>query len=272
MSHMNVKRRYSSANQRYFYKEGNQIFNGSFNESLGGGTVQEDAASAVGEIFGPNTQYYAMFDGHGGNNVSQYLAKHLHEKIREQYNILKDSKSIEEIIQTSITEVNSMLIEQYPATGSTVALTLIIGKRAHFANIGDTRIVLIEDGVAKRITVDHNVNNGDEITLLQRRGGSFFNGRVSGVLSLTRCLGDGTYIGSLSTEISYLECDIRDGMHMIMACDGVWDVMSDEDAVELYMKTGDPSTAAKAIVEESLKRGSCDNISVICVSLTPKLI
>ncbi len=57
---------------------------------------------------------------------------------------------------------------------------------------------------------------------------------------------------------------------LVIACDGVWDVMEHQDVVDfckpILEKTNDPQKAAEGLVAEAYKRGSTDNISVIVVS------
>lgn len=59
---------------------------------------------------------------------------------------------------------------------------------------------------------------------------------------------------------------------LILACDGVWDVMSDQEATDLLMKRfeekgGPDEDAAKYIVRTAIKKGSADNITAIVVYL-----
>lgn len=54
---------------------------------------------------------------------------------------------------------------------------------------------------------------------------------------------------------------------LILACDGLWDVMSDQEAVDLIFEENDPSKAAEVLRDEAFNRKSTDNISVIVVFL-----
>lgn len=55
---------------------------------------------------------------------------------------------------------------------------------------------------------------------------------------------------------------------IIIACDGLWDVMSDRQAVELVNKySGDKEGVAQFLVDEGLKRGTTDNVTVIVAYL-----
>jgi len=60
----------------------------------------------------------------------------------------------------------------------------------YIANLGDTRAVLNEDNIAKRMTVDHKATNEAEIKRIKNAGGLIIRNRVSGQLAVTRALGD----------------------------------------------------------------------------------
>jgi serine/threonine protein phosphatase PrpC len=58
---------------------------------------------------------------------------------------------------------------------------------------------------------------------------------------------------------------------LILACDGLWDVLTDQDAADLlmgrYLREGHFSDAAEYLIKEAVRRGSTDNITVIVVFL-----
>ena len=59
---------------------------------------------------------------------------------------------------------------------------------------------------------------------------------------------------------------------LILACDGVWDVLTDQETTDLLMKRyadkgGPDEDAAKYIVKTAIKKGSADNITAVVVYL-----
>ena len=54
---------------------------------------------------------------------------------------------------------------------------------------------------------------------------------------------------------------------IILACDGLWDVCTDQEAVDLVRHIQDPVTASKALVDHALARFSTDNLSCMIVRL-----
>lgn len=258
-----------NAAEKHFFVEGTQVFSGSHADAIGKRKTMEDAATVIGEIFGPKTQYYGVFDGHGGNSVSMCLAKELHVILKENYS---PDVPLDEIIKKSFMQINEKCIKDNPNVGSTAAIVLIIGDKITIANVGDTRILLLDSqNNITRLSVDHNCSNKAEVDQVIERGGVIMNDRVNGVIALTRAFGDGLQASSICCEPNIVTIDRHDDDKLIIACDGVFEVMTDQQVAEAYMVYNDPSKSARNIKDTAIKMGSGDNITVVCVNLTPKM-
>ncbi|KAL2024684.1 hypothetical protein VTK56DRAFT_6885 [Thermocarpiscus australiensis] len=137
------------------------------------------------------------------------------------------------------------------------------------ANVGDARIILCRQGKALRLSYDHKGSDENEGKRITNAGGLILNNRVNGVLAVTRALGD-TYMKDLVTGHPYTtETVIQPDLDefIIIACDGLWDVCSDQDAVDLVRNIQDPAAAAKLLVDHALSRFSTDNLSCMIVRL-----
>lgn len=135
------------------------------------------------------------------------------------------------------------------------------------ANVGDARIVLCRAGKALRLSYDHKGSDENEGKRITSAGGLILNNRVNGVLAVTRALGD-TYMKDLVTGHPYTtETVIQPDSDefMIIACDGLWDVCSDQEAVDLVRNVPDPAVASRQLVSAALDRFSTDNLSCMVV-------
>jgi len=135
------------------------------------------------------------------------------------------------------------------------------------ANVGDARIVLCRAGKALRLSYDHKGSDENEGKRISNAGGLILNNRVNGVLAVTRALGD-TYMKDLVTGHPYTtETVIQPEVDefLIIACDGLWDVCSDQDAVDMVRDVTDPVSASKMLVDHALARFSTDNLSCMIV-------
>ncbi|KAK7737021.1 mgpp2cl-1, protein phosphatase 2C-like protein 1 [Cytospora paraplurivora] len=137
------------------------------------------------------------------------------------------------------------------------------------ANVGDARIILCRGGKALRLSYDHKGSDENEGKRITNSGGLILNNRVNGVLAVTRALGD-TYMKDLVTGHPYttetvIQPDIDE--FIIIACDGLWDVCSDQEACDLVRNVHEPASAAKQLVDHALARFSTDNLSCMVVRL-----
>mmetsp|Transcript_15472 Transcript_15472/g.38528 ORF Transcript_15472/g.38528 Transcript_15472/m.38528 type:complete len:390 (-) Transcript_15472:1468-2637(-) len=137
----------------------------------------------------------------------------------------------------------------------------------HAANAGDARVVVGHQGFATRLTHDHRSDDPDEVERIERAGGFLFKGRVLGVLAVTRSLGDHCmkdYViaNPYCKSITISKQDEDEPTFILCACDGLFDVMSDQDAVDFVSDHLDETdTIAQLLVKEALRRGSTDNIT-----------
>ncbi|KAJ5310177.1 uncharacterized protein N7443_002638 [Penicillium atrosanguineum] len=137
------------------------------------------------------------------------------------------------------------------------------------ANVGDARIVLCRNGKALRLSYDHKGSDENEGKRISNAGGLILNNRVNGVLAVTRALGD-AYLKDLVTGHPYTtETVIQPDADefIILACDGLWDVCSDQEAVDLIRNVQDAQHASKILVDHALARFSTDNLSCMVIRL-----
>ncbi|KAM7222371.1 phosphatase 2C-like domain containing protein [Rhypophila decipiens] len=142
------------------------------------------------------------------------------------------------------------------------------------ANVGDARIILCRSGKALRLSYDHKGSDENEGKRITNAGGLILNNRVNGVLAVTRALGD-TYMKDLVTGHPYTtETVIQPELDefIIIACDGLWDVCSDQDAVDLVRNIQDPVAAAKVLVDHALTHFSTDNLSCMIIRFNKQAI
>ncbi|KAG8815232.1 Protein phosphatase 2C 1 [Serendipita sp. 399] len=139
-------------------------------------------------------------------------------------------------------------------------------KVLYAANAGDARAVLCRNGEALRLTYDHKGSDAQESKRIMDAGGFVMNNRVNGVLAVTRSLGDSAMkdfvVGApytTETELGSLD------EFMIIACDGLWDVTEDQEAVDLVRDKQDAQQMAKFLLDHALAKFSSDNVTVMVV-------
>lgn len=121
-------------------------------------------------------------------------------------------------------------------TGCTACTAIITDTEIICANSGDSRCVMSVDGKALDMSIDHKPDNIGEKTRIERAGGFVEEGRVKGVLALSRALGDLEYkknkfVGvdeQMVTCIPEIKVEkiTKKTDFFVIACDGIWDCLS----------------------------------------------
>ena len=174
-----------------------------------------------------------------------------------------------------------------PQAGSTCVVAVIRDNTLTVANAGDSRAVLCRRGEAIPLSRDHKPQDEDERARIQNAGGFVQEGRVNGSLALSRAIGDLEYkqsknlpaheqIVTAHPEITVNE--IKDGDEfLVIACDGIWDVLTNQQTVDFVRARLDADVPLSGICEQLADecmapdtKGTgigCDNMSVVIVLL-----
>jgi serine/threonine protein phosphatase PrpC len=204
---------------------------------------------------------FGVFDGHGGRSAVEFASANLPGEIRAQINGGKGFREAFEAVHTKMAESCTF-------SGTTAAVAVVWQNRLAVAAVGDTRCVLSKGGTAVQLTVDHRPDIESEAAHIMSKGGRIEDGRVNGVLEISRTLGDSVLGECVRATPDVRELEIgEDDQFLILACDGVWSVMTNQDAVDLIVSEEEPVMAARHIRDTAFERESTDNISVIVVSL-----
>ncbi|KAJ3028498.1 UNVERIFIED_CONTAM: Protein phosphatase 2C 1 [Siphonaria sp. JEL0065] len=238
--------------------------------------TMEDAHSFVyryGAVDGQG--FFAIFDGHAGKTAAEWCGAHLHETLHTLI-LERPTTPIPELLNEAFVRTDSQLAARKLSSGCTavVAFTRIETREnekkrvLYTANVGDARAVLSRDGKALRLSYDHKGTDPHETQRIQESGGFVVNGRVNGVLAVTRALGDVTMKDYILGNPYTTETVLNDADNvLILACDGVWDVCSDQDAISFVNESSraNVQTASDDLLAYALEKFSTDNLSVMVI-------
>ncbi|KAF7232578.1 hypothetical protein EG68_08878 [Paragonimus skrjabini miyazakii] len=261
--------------------------------------TMEDAHCAITQLPGnlKDWSFFAVFDGHAGALVSALCATELLKCIVDT----EEFKKVDPDLGPSLPEIERGIrdgflslderLRQLPQlasgedkSGSTAVCVLITPKHIFFANCGDSRAVLIREGQVAFATVDHKPINPSEKQRIQNAGGSVIIERVNGSLAVSRSLGDYAYktakglgpteqLISPEPEITVLDRDKALDEIIVLACDGIWDVLSSDALCSLLQHrmrcTDDLSVVCNETIDMCLYKGSSDNMSIVLVAFDP---
>jgi len=167
-------------------------------------------------------------------------------------------------------------------SGSTAVCALVSPNKIYFGNCGDSRGMLVRNSRVQFTTQDHKPVNPAERERIQNAGGTVMIQRVNGSLAVSRALGDYEYkqvegkgpceqLVSPEPEVSIIDRDREGDQFVVLACDGIWDVMSNEELAEFVHSrmrlTNDLTQVCNQVVDTCLYKGSRDNMSIILLTL-----
>lgn len=243
-----------------------------------------------------NINYCSIFDGHGGGEISKTLSdpkkinisKYLCNK---SSNIANSSFKNKDIIQL-FSYIQEKLKNDYIKSntmGSTALISLIYPYHNKFQlkiiNLGDSRIIACnEKNMALPLSVDHKPNTyGEKKRILQQGGIIKYqkndDPRING-MSVSRAFGDldNKFISQKPDIFTYKLNNIK---FIIMGCDGVWDVIGNQEAVDFVLEKMDELkqqgkkiadfrgkseyNIAEKLTQYALDKGTGDNISIIII-------
>ena len=214
----------------------------------------------------PKTSLFGIFDGHGGNDVVKYIKNRLPEIIKSY---LEKNNSIEDSFTFAFNKIDEELkFYDSEHTGSTATLVVFQNNKIYCANVGDSTAFIIYDNFIKKISTDHKCSDPKEEERIILSGGKVTKNRVMGQLVLSRCLGD-LYCkkyGVINTpDISANKID-KNIKYVVIASDGVWDVVNENEILNLSKKQKNAEEFCKELVKLSIEKNTKDNVSCIVIS------
>lgn len=218
----------------------------------------------------------AVFDGHGGKGVSDFLYKKIKELfiINEiDYNIITIDK-LYEYMDKIADELKRTHIIFSKKSGSTMCMGIrVTNNHIWILNCGDSRAVICNSNdKAIPLTIDHKPCNKNEYDRIVKLGGQPIKEKNDDCriksLSVSRSFGDldtSPYIIHTPDITLY---NISKHKFIIFACDGLWDVFENQEAVDFVLKLMKINNDicinySEELVKKAYSKKSYDNITVI---------
>eukprot|EP01065_Artemidia_motanka_P027027 TRINITY_DN32269_c0_g1_i1.p1 TRINITY_DN32269_c0_g1~~TRINITY_DN32269_c0_g1_i1.p1 ORF type:complete len:329 (+),score=69.22 TRINITY_DN32269_c0_g1_i1:101-988(+) len=254
----------------------------------------EDAHTIALGLGGTDTAFFGVFDGHCGQDVAHFCSKNLHEHVKGNPGFR--SLQWKQAVEQSFLSVDECIKAQ--ATGVSGGCTAVVclvtsDLKIVCGNAGDSRCVLSRGGKAVAMSHDHKPTDPTEEARIRAAGMFVASGRVNGNLALSRALGDTEFKknASLPPEAQAItafpdvvERDLHpDDEFIVLACDGIWDVMSSDSVVDFVRSRLKPATETEtdlaliceqlcdAALAPTVPGAGCDNMTVVLVQFKTEL-
>ncbi|EAR90069.1 protein phosphatase 2C containing protein (macronuclear) [Tetrahymena thermophila SB210] len=245
-------------------------------------------------------QLYGVFDGHGGQEVSSFVQKNFSEQLLNNTEfqqkdftnaLIQNFMKMDELLRSEegkaqLRDIMKDKSKTDTTAGCTANVVLIHENTMYIANAGDSRTLLSQNGIPKRLSEDHKPDNMKEYQRIREAGGDVQNGRVNGNLNLSRALGDLQYKKNFQIpqdkQLIIAKPDVTihkitpDDEFILIGCDGIWETLSDEEIIKYIRQQIALGVSCDKIVEQlldlllapdMLNGCGCDNMTCILVTL-----
>ncbi|EYU45471.1 hypothetical protein MIMGU_mgv1a008875mg [Erythranthe guttata] len=227
----------------------------------------DDLCTHLGDLcsWSEPSSFYAVFDGHGGSDAAAYMRNNTMKFFFEDAGLPQTSDDIDEKFLQDLESCHrrSFLLADHALADELSVVDSYCGTTA----------------LTALLSQDHRPSCEVERKRVEDLGGTIEYGYLNGELAVTRALGDWYMklpFGSaspLTAEPEFQWTLLTDeDEFLIIGCDGIWDVLSNQEAVRLVRRElrhhNDPQQCAKELVNQALKRDTCDNVTAIVVCLS----
>ena len=213
-----------------------------------------------------NAVLAVVCDGMGGANAgnvaSENAVRHISEYIIRSYRDSMDITELEKTVRNAVASANIELFDMSASEqalsgmGTTAVITLIKNDEAVIANVGDSRIYLVNEEI-KQLTRDHSVVQSliesGKITPEDAK----FHPRKN---VITRAIGAEGTVTADSTVIK-----LNSGDALLLCTDGLSNYLDDNDILSVFKNT-DIASVPESLVENANQNGGGDNITVVTIT------
>ncbi len=214
-----------------------------------------------------NLQFYAVFDGMGGEEKGEWAALIAAKTLGKYQNMLSEIKfhDIHKYIQMYSIETCSLISEKAKELGAsrigtTIALLCIEGDSAHAYNIGDSRIYLLRGKKIAQLSEDHTpVTRAIRLGMMSTSEAKKHPHRNK----LTQYLGippEEQIVKPHRTSVK-----LRNNDQFFLCSDGVTDFINDEKLLNLLLQNKSEKEIIANIIDEALNKGGKDNITALII-------
>ena len=224
--------------------------------------MNQDYVFASADPVGNLPNLFVVADGMGGHNAGDYASSHAVGTVVDEIRQDADFNPIK-VIRHAIESANTEIItqaqndENLRGMGTTMVVATIVGHYAYVANVGDSRLYLVNQQILQ-VTKDHSlvqemVRMG-EINAEQARNHPDKN-------IITRALG-----AERTVDIDFFDLKLDPGNVILMCSDGLSNMVEDSQIREIISDTEkNLEEKGKILISEANRNGGKDNIAVVLI-------
>ena len=204
---------------------------------------------------------FIVADGMGGHNAGDYASRYAVETVVDEIGVSFEKNPVK-ILGGAIEKANTLIRKKaqgnaaYNGMGTTMVIATCIGRYLEVANVGDSRLYVINDKI-EQITHDHSL-----VEEMVRMGGidreSARNHPDKNII--TRAIGARDYI-----EADYFSVELQEGDMILLCSDGLTNMIDDQSICQILTEGSSLKDRVEKLVDTANRNGGKDNISVIVI-------
>ena len=216
--------------------------------------VNQDYVYVTDRPLGILQNLFVVADGMGGHQAGDYASKYTVEVLNREL-ALSEGEDIERCLVGEIIKEASR-DEHLKGMGTTVVAATISNQMMYFANVGDSRLYLINQGI-QQLTKDHSL-----VEEMVRLGGikpeEAKHHPDKNII--TRAIG-----AKADVEVDFYEHRLKRGDIILMCTDGLSNMVEDEELFHIVQGGRDIVESGQALIEAAKENGGTDNIGVVLI-------
>ncbi len=223
--------------------------------------VNQDYVYTTDNPIGPLENLFVVADGMGGHQAGDYASKYTVETVISELE-KSNSEDVEKALVSAIKVANREIIKkanqdpELKGMGTTVVAATIVNQMMYFANVGDSRLYLINQGITQ-LTKDHSL-----VEEMVRLGGikpeeAKYHPDKN---IITRAIG-----AKGNVDVDFYEHRLKKGDIILMCTDGLSNMVEDDELFHIIQGGRDIVESAVSLVDAAKENGGTDNIGIVLI-------
>ncbi|MCR5001318.1 MAG: Stp1/IreP family PP2C-type Ser/Thr phosphatase [Lachnospiraceae bacterium] len=223
--------------------------------------INQDCIFSCEVPLGNLPNLFIVADGMGGHNAGDYASSYTVKAIEREV-MINDSDAPVKIIKEAIDCANAEIFRKaeaepdYLGMGTTAVIATIVDDLMYVANVGDSRLYVINDDI-RQVTRDHSlVEEMIKMGEIDRESARTHPDKNI----ITRAIGV-----SPKVEADFFEVDLKKGDHILMCSDGLTNMVDDDDIAMIVKAGRDVVQIVEELIRVANHNGGKDNIAVVII-------
>jgi len=223
-------------------------------------SINQDCVYSCAVPLGSLNNLFVVADGMGGHKAGDYASAYAVNAIEREVDA-DESNAPVKILRNAIECANEEIFEKskeedFAGMGTTVVASTIVDSTLYVANVGDSRLYIIRDGITQ-ITKDHSlVEEMIRVGEIKREDARFHPDKNI----ITRAVG-----ADATVDVDFFEEELNAGDIILMCSDGLSNMVGDEDILGIIKKNKNVDDMADELVKVANHNGGKDNIGIVLV-------